>query len=56
MHYYLQEGSKNGQDTMTIKDTAQARCLTEEQKQNIGNRPDLSKIDLQELRAYFGCK
>jgi len=55
MHYSLSSFSKNGKNTMTILKNAQSAKLTQQDKQILGDVPDLSAEDLQEVRAYFKC-
>ncbi|XP_066929153.1 zinc metalloproteinase nas-13-like [Clytia hemisphaerica] len=55
MQYSLSSFSKNGQNTMTILKNAQSAKLTAQDLRILGDVPDLSAEDLQEVRAYFNC-
>ena len=56
MHYGLSSASGNGSPTMKIREeTSEAKSLTKAQRDLIGEFPDLSERDVQEVRAYFKC-
>ena len=56
MQYSLTSFSKNGNPTMEILKNPISAKLTKADLKILGDVPDLSESDLQELRAYFKCK